>query len=71
MNKVDYTTLVDIEKAIMKLDRIFRKVSQFHNRSFLDNKNHTRRETRMNDRKKERWDNNYSFYYGELTEEEQ
>lgn len=47
MNKVDYSTLIDIEKAILKLDRNFRKVAQFNNRKFVDRANHERREARM------------------------
>jgi len=45
-------------------------VSLFHNRKFIDRENHERREERMLKKKQERWDNNYTFYYGELTEEE-
>jgi len=55
----------------MKLDRQFRKVSKFHSRRFLDRENHERREKRMKDRASERWESNYSFFYGGLTEEEQ
>lgn len=29
INKVDYSTLIDVEKAIDKMDRLFRKVSKF------------------------------------------
>lgn len=32
MNKVDYETLIDVEKAIDKMDRLFRKVAKFQNR---------------------------------------
>jgi hypothetical protein len=32
MNPVDYRALIDCEKAILKLDRQFRKVSKFQNR---------------------------------------
>ena len=28
MNKVDYTTLIEVEKAVNKMDRIFRKVDK-------------------------------------------
>jgi uncharacterized Zn-finger protein len=71
MNKVDYTTLIDVEKAILRLDRNFRKVAKFHNRSFIDRENHERREKRMQQRSTERWENSYSLFYGGLTEEEQ
>lgn len=71
MNKVDYETLLDVEKAIYKLDRLFRKVDKFNNRKYIDRENHERREKRMLDRNNERWQSNYTFFYGGLTEEEQ
>jgi len=71
VNKVDYETLIDVEKAIMKLDRLFRKVDKFNNRKYVDRENHERREKRMQERAKERWESNYAFFYGGLTEEEQ
>lgn len=46
MNRVDYSTLIDVEKAIMKLNRLERKVNMYHNRKFLDYENHERREAR-------------------------
>ena len=70
MNKVDYETLIETEKAIKKLDRNFRKVDKFHNRKFTDPENHERREKRMRDRANKRWDRNYTFFFGGLTEEE-
>jgi hypothetical protein len=33
--------------------------------------NHERREKRMLDRKRERWTENYTYFFGGLTEEEQ
>jgi hypothetical protein len=71
INPVDYRTLIDAEKAIMKLDRQFRKVSRFENRKFLDTDNHDRREKRLRERAAQRWDNNYTFFFGNLSEEEQ
>lgn len=53
------------------MDRLFRKVAKFENRAFIDRANHTRREKRMLDRANQRWDSNYAFYTGSLTEEEQ
>lgn len=44
MNKVDYTTLIEVEKAVNKMDRLFRKVDKFNNRKYLDPENHERRE---------------------------
>ena len=70
MNKIDYQTMIDVEKAIAKLDRLFIKVSKFHNRRFIDPENHERREKRLQERKKERLDNNYTLYLNGLTEEE-
>lgn len=71
MNRVDYTTLIDVEKAVKKIDRLFTKVEKFHSRKYVDPENHERREARMQAAISNRWDNNYSFFYGELTEEEQ
>ena len=71
VNKVDYETLIDVEKAILKLDRLFRKVDKFNNRQYIDRANHERREKRMTERAAERWETNYTYFYGDLTEEEQ
>jgi len=37
----------------------------------LDRQNHPRREKRLLEREAQRWDSNYAFYTGSLTEEEQ
>ena len=71
MNPVDYTTLLETEKAIMKLDRVLKKALKFDSRKFIDPVNHDRREARMNAQAKKRWEKTMAFYYGELTEEEQ
>lgn len=71
MNRVDYVTLIEVEKAVLKIDRTLKKVSKFQARKLIDPANHARREKRMLERKKSRWDNSYTFYYGGLTEEEQ
>lgn len=55
----------------MKFDRIFNKVEKFHGRRFNDPDNHERREKRMIDRKRDRWANHYTYFFGDLTEEEQ
>ncbi len=60
-----------IEKSIKKFDRIFNKVEKFSARKFVDPENHERREKRMMDRKRERWTENYTYFFGGLTEEEQ
>lgn len=71
MNKIDYITMLEVEKTILKIDRLLNKVDKFNARRFIDPANHERREARMEERGKTRWDNNYTFYYGSLTEEEQ
>lgn len=70
-NKMDYVTMIEVEKAILKMDRLFNRVDKFNARKFTDLENHERREKRMRERAAERWDKNYTFFVGELTEEEQ
>ena len=55
----------------MRFDRIFNKVEKFDARAMTDPVNHERRERRMLDRKRERWVSNYTYFFGDLTEEEQ
>ncbi len=62
--------MLEVEQTINKLDRMFQKVDKFNNRQFTDPDNHHRREKRMRNRAKERWDSNYTFFTGGLTEEE-
>lgn len=71
MSKQDYTTQMEVERAINKLDRVFQKVDKFNNRQFTDPDNHDRREKRMATRAADRWESNYTFFTGGLTEEEQ
>jgi len=71
VNKVDYETLIEVEKAVMKLDRLFRRVDKFNHRKYIDRQNHERREKRMLDRSSDRWQSSYTFFYGGMTEEEQ
>jgi len=59
------------EKSIKKFDRIFNKVEKFSARKFIDPENHERREKRMLEKKRERWSENYTYFFGGLTEEEQ
>lgn len=66
-----YETWYKIEKSIMKFDRIFNKVEKFDARALTDPLNHERREKRMLEKKRERWTKNYTYFFGELTEEEQ
>lgn len=66
-----YESWYQIEKSINKFDRIFNKVEKFDARAMTDPINHERRERRLRDRKRERWVSNYTFFFGNLTEEEQ
>lgn len=66
-----YETWFNIEKSIMKFDRIFNKVEKFEARSMTDPDNHERREKRLLEKKKDRWSSNYTYFFGNLTEEEQ
>lgn len=70
MNKVDYTTMVEVEKAILKMDRLFNRVDKFNARKYMDLENHERREKRMKERAQDRWSTNYTFFLGGLSEEE-
>jgi hypothetical protein len=66
-----YETWWKVEKAIRKFDRVFNKVEKFHARKFVDPQNHERREKRMLEGKRQRWTENYTYFFGGLTEEEQ
>ena len=66
-----YENWYKIEQSIRKFDRIFNKVEKFDGRKFFDPENHERREKRMLERKNERSTQNYTYFFGGLTEEEQ
>ena len=66
-----YETWYNIEKSILKFDRIFNKVEKFDARALTDPVNHERREKRMLERSRVRWTQNYTYFFGNLTEEEQ
>ena len=66
-----YETWFEIEKSIRRFDRIFNKVEKFDTRAMTDPANHERREKRLLARKRDRWVSNYTFFFGDLTEEEQ
>lgn len=68
--KDTYETWFKIENSIRKFDRIFNKVEKFNARKFIDPDNHERREQRMLERKRQRWSENYTYFFGGLTEEE-
>lgn len=67
----NYETWASIEKSIKKFDRVFNKVEKFVGRKFSDPDNFERREKRLVDRKKQRMIENYAYFFGGLTEEEQ
>lgn len=67
----NYETWYQIELSIAKFDRLFNKVEKFSARKLSDPFNHERREKRMNERSKQRWVDNYAYFLGDLTEEEQ
>lgn len=71
LNKVDYQTMLDIETAIRKTDRIYASLRRFHARQFLDPANHSRREKRMLDRLHRRQVDSYTVFFGGLSEQEQ
>ena len=67
-----YETWYDIEQSIYKFDRLFNKVEKFNARKLSsDPETHQRREKRMKDRVKNRQIDNYTYFFGNLTEEEQ
>lgn len=66
-----YENWYKIEQSIRKFDRLFNKIEKFDGRKFFDPENHDRRERRMLELKRERLTKNYTYYFGNLTEEEQ
>lgn len=71
INKTIYENWWKIEKAIKKYDRWFNKIERFESRAFLDPANHERREKRMLERKSKWYLDNFTYFFGGLTEEEQ
>jgi hypothetical protein len=65
-----YETWYNIELAISKFDRVFNKVEKFNARKLSDPENFERREKRMLERKRKRWTDNYTYFFGGLSEEE-
>lgn len=66
-----YETWYQVEKAIQKFDRVFNRYEKFVARALFDPENHERRERRMNERKEARNRNNFTYFFGDLTENEQ
>jgi hypothetical protein len=67
----NYESWVGIEKSIRKFDRVWNKVEKFAARKFSDPDNFERREKRMQGRRNKRVVENYTYFFGGLTEEEQ
>lgn len=65
-----YETWVDVERSIAKFDRIWNKVEKFSARKFADRENHERREKRRLAGMRQRQVENYTYFFGNLTEEE-
>lgn len=70
MGRDTFENWYNIELAIKKFDRIFNKVEKFDARKFSDPENHERREKRMLERKRKRQVENFTYFFGGLTEEE-
>lgn len=67
-----YETWYDIEKSIARFDRMFNKIEKFNARKLSsDPVTHDRRERRMQERKKKRVTDNFTFFFGNMSEEEQ
>lgn len=66
-----YETWYQVEKAIMKFDRIFNRYEKFHGRALFDPENHERRERRMLEKQDIRDKENYTFYFNGLDKQEQ
>ncbi len=58
-------------QAVPQTNQIPLKVLLYSQRKYIDTANHSRREKRMLERANKRWDNAYTVYSDELTEEEQ
>jgi hypothetical protein len=71
IDKDVYQIWFNIEKDILKFDRIYNRYEKFTGRALFDPENHERRERRMLERKSERENENYTIYQGGLNEEEQ
>lgn len=67
-----YETWYEIEKSISKFDRLFNRIEKFNARKLSSEpQTHERRERRMTERTRERQVDNFAFFFGALTEEEQ
>jgi hypothetical protein len=66
-----YERWVEVERAILKFDTVYNRYEKFSARHLFDAENHERRERRMLERKAQREKDNYTYYFGGLTAEEQ
>lgn len=71
MPRDTYETWIKVEKSILRFDREFNRYEKFAGRALFDAENHERRERRMLERKSKREEENYTYYFNGLTEEEQ
>jgi hypothetical protein len=71
MPRDTYETWIQVEKAILRFDREFNRYEKFAGRALFDAENHGRRERRMLEKKSKREEENYTFYFNGLTQEEQ
>lgn len=71
MPRDTYENWIQVEKAILRFDREFNRQEKFEGRALFDAENHSRRERRMLERKSKREEENYTYYFNGLTEEEQ
>jgi hypothetical protein len=71
LSKDVYERWVEVERAILKFDTVFNRYEKFSARHLFDPENHERRERRMLERKGLREKDNYTYYFGGLTESEQ
>ena len=68
ISREQYENVIETEKSIEMLNRHFERIQRFTMRSMLDPQNHSRREERMDIRKKVRRENP-TFYLGDIDED--
>ena len=66
-----FETWNSVERAILKFDRAYNRHEKFQGRARFDPDNHERRERRLLERQAEREKDNYTYFFGGLTEQEQ
>lgn len=68
ISKATWQNLIEAEAIIKKMDRSFRHIVKYQSRKYVDPENHDRREARMLERSKLRWDGAYTVFTGNLSE---